>query len=114
MSSVKQSTSINLPIRTFVFGVYLVEVDCNHATIVHKDNIEAQPSFYEMQCIKNQAFGGASTVVEVFPANRDLIDGQNQRHLWEVDPEGVPNLATGHLVEVPRHCPDRDTTGHVS
>lgn len=93
--------------REFTFGDYVVVVAANHAVIYRKDAGEPQPTFYEMQCIKNQAFGGASTVVEVFPANRDLVDGQQQRHLWEVDPKGVPNLATGHLVEVPCHCPDR-------
>lgn len=93
--------------HSFMFGDYIVDVEKNHATISHNDGTEPQPTFYELQCIKNQAFGGAAVVVEVFPANRDLIDGQHQRHLWEVNPEGVPNLATGHLVDADLHCPDR-------
>lgn len=95
------------PLRSFVFGDYIVDVENNHATISHNDGTEPQPTFYEMQHIKSQAFGSAATVVEVFPPNKHLIDGQQQRHLWEVNPEGVPNLATGHLVNVECHCPDR-------
>lgn len=82
------------------FGPYVIETVGNHATIRRTDGKPCEPTFYEMQHIKFMAFGGPKTAVEVFPAASDLVDGQNQRHLWCVDAEVVPNLKTGHLVEV--------------
>lgn len=81
------------------FGPYIVEVTGNHAVIRREDGGPCEPSFYEMQHLKCMAFGGPAVGVEVFPAIRHLVDGQNQRHLWNVDPATVPNLHTGHGVQ---------------
>jgi hypothetical protein len=80
------------------FGPYTIDVDGDHATIWRTDDAKVEPTFYEMQHMKSLAFGGAERAVEVFPRSSDLVDGQNQRHLWRV-PEGfeVPNLRTGRL-----------------
>jgi hypothetical protein len=74
------------------FGPYLIDVTGKHCTIRREDNGPVEPTFYEMQHMKCMAFGGPATAVEIFPAARDLIDGQNQRHLWQVDKDSVPNL----------------------
>lgn len=74
------------------FGPYLIEVEGDHATIRREDNSPVEPTFYEMQHMKCMAFGGPGVAIEVFPAARDLIDGQNQRHLWRVEYDSVPNL----------------------
>jgi hypothetical protein len=75
------------------FGPYLVEVENEkHAVIRREDDQPVEPTFYEMQHIKCIAFGGPATAVEILPSSRDLIDGQNQRHLWKVERDSVPNL----------------------
>lgn len=51
---------------------------------------EVNPTFYEFQCMKNMIFGGDKAAVEIFPKNRDLFDGQNQRHLWMINPIEFP------------------------
>lgn len=79
------------------FGPYLIEIEGKHATISTEDGSPAEPTFYEMQHIKCLAFGGRSVAIEIFPDTVDLVDGQNQRHLWLVDKDGVPNLRNGHL-----------------
>lgn len=61
-----------------------------HAVIRHKDNISFQPTFYEMQTMKCIAFGGDAVALEIFPKQRDLVDGQNQRHLWKVEKDELP------------------------
>lgn len=80
------------------FGPYLIEVIGNHATIWREDLKPVEPTFYEMQYMKDLAFGGCATAVEVFPSHRNLVDGAHQRHLWEVDEKQVPNLHTGEGV----------------
>jgi hypothetical protein len=74
------------------FGDYLVSLEANnHAIIRHKVTDEdVQPSFYEMQIMKCIAFGGDAAAIEIFPKQRDLFDGQNQRHLWKMDVNEFP------------------------
>lgn len=56
-------------------------------------------SWSDMQRIKNELVGEDRVAVEVFPAERDLIDQANMYHLW-VLPAGF-NLPFGlHLREV--------------
>jgi len=75
------------------FGNYLVEnQEENHVVIRRVDGSPVEPTFYELQHMKDMAFGGSATAVEVFPAHRNLVDGQHQRHLWKVDHSSVPNL----------------------
>tara|TARA_B100000929_G_C15491541_1_gene414604 strand:- start:1194 stop:1487 length:294 start_codon:yes stop_codon:yes gene_type:complete len=87
-------------VREETFGPYVVEIVGNHATIRRMDGEVAQPSFYELQHIKSLAFGGSAVAVEIYPRQSDLVDGQHQRHLWCVQPETVPNLRTGLMVEI--------------
>jgi len=81
--------------KTRSFGCYEVEVDGDHAIITRLDGGPPQPTFYEMQHMKCEAFGADRWAVEAFPAARNLVDGQNQRHLWAVERGSVPNLAEG-------------------
>jgi len=83
------------------FGPYLLDMEQpDHAVISRSDGETVDSTFYEMQHMKDLAFGGPATAVEVYPAHRDLVDGQHQRHLWRMDRENVPNLHTG---ERPAH-----------
>ena len=72
------------------FGCTIELIEGGHAVITYPDNYTL--SFYEMQYAKDIAFGGDVWAIEVFPAHRDLVDGQNQRHLWEVDPNSIPKF----------------------
>jgi hypothetical protein len=83
-----------------MFGPYLLEVENNHAVIRREDDEPCEPTFYELQHIKNMAFGGDATAIEVFPSHVNLVDGQHQRHLWQVDENTVPNLRTGNKVGI--------------
>jgi len=80
------------------FGLYKIEVEGNHCTIYREDRGPVEPTFYEIQYMKDMAFGGSTTAVEVFPAHRHLVDGEHQRHLWRVESDTVPNLHTGQGV----------------
>lgn len=75
------------------FGPFEVErVTEDHAIIRRHDGLPPEPTFYEMQHMKCVVFGGRATAVEVFPDVRELVDGQNQRHLWRVERDVFPNL----------------------
>lgn len=63
------------------FGDYLVEVDGNHAVIRRKDGKKPFPTWYELQYMKDLAFGGDQWAIEIFPSHRCLVDGEHQRHL---------------------------------
>lgn len=77
------------------FGPYTVEVvdEGRRATIRREDGEAPQPEWYELQAMKCMAFGSRATAVEIFPDARRIVDGQNQRHLWVVDPRTVPDLS---------------------
>lgn len=59
-------------------------IDNHQLTISRKDN-EKVESWYDLWNIKNQIFGDYVTAVEIYPSRNDLIDGQNQRHLFILD-----------------------------
>jgi hypothetical protein len=82
------------------FGPYIIDVVKNHCIIRREDNLPVDPTFYELQHMKCMAFGAPVVAVEVFPSSEDLVDGQNQRHLWKVDKSNIPNLKTGYLCEI--------------
>ena len=46
--------------------------------VEHDGNI----TFDQMQAIKNEWFGPDVAAVEVYPAECDLVDNGNFRHLW--------------------------------
>jgi hypothetical protein len=80
------------------FGPYLILIDGDHAVVTREDGHPPEPGWYEMQHMKSMAFGGDTAAVEVFPRQADLVDGQNQRHLWRVEAESVPNLRNGQNI----------------
>lgn len=76
-----------------MFGDYIITMqEEGHAVIRRADGDPVNPTFYEMQHMKNIAFGGDGNAIEVFPPQRRLVDGQNQRHLWAIDYETVPHI----------------------
>lgn len=85
--------------ETKQFGSFVIQITGNHAVITQDDRDSPQPTFYELQHIKSLAFGGSAVAVEIFPRHIDLVDGQHQRHLWCVEPDTVPNLRNGYMVE---------------
>lgn len=52
-----------------------------HITVARKDNKPVN-NWYDLWNIKNQLAGEDATAIEIYPARNDLIDGQNQRHLF--------------------------------
>jgi hypothetical protein len=74
------------------FGNYLISLESNKHAIIRHVNIDedVQPTFYEMQILKCIAFGGDSIAVEIYPRQKDLFDGQNQRHLWKIELDEFP------------------------
>ncbi len=61
---------------------------------VHRSDHATMNDFNTLQEIKNMVLGEDAVAVQVFPAQRDMIDGSNTYHLWVWEGiEGeVPNL----------------------
>jgi len=57
-------------------------------TVARKDNRPVQ-SWYDLWNIKNLIAGEEMTAIEIYPARSDLIDGQNQRHLFILPDEFI-------------------------
>ena len=52
-------------------------------------------SWDELQSMKNRVFGKDATAIEIFPAEDQLVNLKNIRHLWLVPPDTqLPNLKT--------------------
>ncbi len=71
---------------------YIVQVQGNHVIIKRHDGKPCNPSWRVLQRLKDYAVGADSTCVEVFPANENLVDEINARHLWVVPEQSVPCL----------------------
>jgi len=75
--------------EVLVFGPYRIEVfgeePKRHAVIRREDRARPEPTWYEMQHMKCLALRGSTIAIEVFPAMQSLVDGEHQRHLWEID-----------------------------
>lgn len=67
-------------------------IDDEHVSIRREDRQPFNPTWKEMQGLKDFAFGRHATVVEIFPSATDLVDNNNHRHLWLVDKSILPNL----------------------
>lgn len=82
--------NVNSPERKF--GNYLIDLESERHAVIRSINADddIQPTFYEMQMLKCIAFGGDGIAVEIYPRQKDLFDGQNQRHLWKIDIEEFP------------------------
>ncbi len=62
---------------------------------IHREDEGTERHWYDLQGIKNFFFGRDSIAVEIFPKHKDLVDGQNQTHLWKIPSENhhlLPNL----------------------
>jgi hypothetical protein len=90
-------------VHPVTFGPYTVSIDAanpEHAVIRRADGAPPEPTWYELQHMKCLAFGSHARAVEVFPAQAELYDTANMRHLWAVPAKVlVPNLFYGTLWE---------------
>lgn len=81
------------------FGPYTVSIDAyhpDHAVIRRADGQPPEPTWYELQHMKELAFGSHVRAVEVFPEADKLYDTANMRHLWRLPAEiSTPCLSTG-------------------
>lgn len=50
--------------------------------IIRRHDTKPIRSWYDMQRIKNELVGSDRTAVEVFPADKNLVDEANLYHLW--------------------------------
>lgn len=68
-------------------GNYLVDATRGHIVVWREDNmpVEGPQAWYDLWTIKNAVWGDGIVAVEIYPARSDLVDGQNQRHLWRVE-----------------------------
>ena len=64
--------------------------DSGQITIGRHDGEICNLAWYEMWCIKNLVAGDDAAAIEVFPQRDKLVDGQNHRHLWIIDPTALP------------------------
>jgi hypothetical protein len=81
-----------------VGGTYLVSVNhvagFVHVRIAHRNLQPINEGWYFFQEIKNQVLGENVVAVQVYPREKDLVDGSNTYHLWTSTLLGVaaPNL----------------------
>ena len=61
---------------------------------IHRNDHATLKDFNVLQEIKNLVLGEDSVAVQVFPIQRDLVDGSNTYHLWTWDgiEAEMPNL----------------------
>lgn len=57
----------------------------NHQLTISRKDDKPIESWYDIWNIKNQILGYDTTAIEIYPSVDDLIDGQNQRHLFILD-----------------------------
>lgn len=69
----------------------------NQITIARKDDSEVE-SWYDMWNIKNQLFGEDTNAIEIYPSRQNLIDGQNQRHLFLLDYNGKIDFENAYKI----------------
>lgn len=50
----------------------------------------AEVSWDDLQRLKRECGRGARDAVEIFPADADLVNVANMRHLWFVEPAAIP------------------------
>lgn len=67
---------------------------------VHRSDHATMNDFHIFQQVKNLVLGEDSVAVQVFPAQRDLVDGSNTYHLWAW--EGIES-ETPNLHKMPRY-----------
>lgn len=64
----------------------------NHIAIRRKDRKPFNPTWPELQKIKNTVIGEDVYAVEIFPASNDVVNNANFRHLWIMEKKDLPNL----------------------
>lgn len=57
----------------------------SHQLTISRKDEEKVESWYDIWNIKNQILGKYTTAIEVYPSEKDLIDGENQMHLFILD-----------------------------
>lgn len=80
--------------RAYKNDIYSVQVYVNETEwgtvdqfVIRRHDEHPIHSWSELQRIKDELAGADRTAIEVFPAQRDLVDVANLYHLW-VLPEG--------------------------
>ena len=61
----------------------------NHIRVRRLDGGDGIP-WDDLQTIKNELLGKDATCVEVYPAEHELVNEANIRHLWEVPGDFLP------------------------
>lgn len=69
-----------------LYSVQVYDVATDWGQVVHmairNHDGQGEPSWAEMQRIKNELIGPERTAIQVYPANSELIDQANLYHLW--------------------------------
>ncbi|WP_177627793.1 DUF7694 domain-containing protein [Parasedimentitalea marina] len=78
-------------IRTSKAHGYEVHVDTGigHLWVIHDGKI----TWDQLQDIKNATWGAEARAIEVYPAEKDVVNSLNCRHLWRLGPHDfAPDL----------------------
>lgn len=63
-----------------------------HIEVAHDGAI----TWDQLQAVKNAVWGERARAIEVYPAQGDLVNGGNYRHLWRLGPlDFCPDLLVG-------------------
>jgi hypothetical protein len=71
-------------------AIYSVSFDGEHLIACRRDGRPMRVVWDVLQQIKDEHVGPDVTMVEVYPARRDLVNDVNWRHLWVVSPDELP------------------------
>jgi hypothetical protein len=77
---------------TLSYEILINVINDNHISIRRIDGQPFNPTWKELQLIKNKYFGTEAYAIEIFPADEDVVDNNNHRHIWKVDKTIIPNL----------------------
>jgi hypothetical protein len=81
-----------------IYLIFLIEGKIYRHLKVTREDGKPIHNFMDIQEIKNLVFGTDCIAVEIYPKQRDFINGSNTYHLWTWDGIIVPNLK-----ELPRY-----------
>ncbi len=95
--------TLHLQQREMMVLGHPVLLDCQlgHLMVSHDGKI----TWDQLQAIKNEVWGKDARAIEVYPAQGDVVNTGNWRHLWRL---GKHDFCPDLLQHAPRHMPGPD------
>ncbi len=69
--------------------IYTTQKLGDHLIIERRDGKPIKAIWDVLQRIKSDSFGPGVTAIEIYPAENDVVNEVNRRHLWAVDENAI-------------------------